>query len=182
MIGQRVIRFARMIRTRHAYSSVKSILSRVTQGGASNCPTERSDRVRLTLHGPIPRSPTDSDLPPILHHRYLTHMLRQSHKYTVCLVIGAIITGSVWTAAQASADEQKLLRIGIIGLDTSHAIAFTKELNRDQASDVALQNLRVVAATPTAAPTSNPALVEFRPTPPISRNSEFRSSIRSTNC
>jgi len=75
-------------------------------------------------------------------------MLRQSHKYTVCLVIGAIITGSVWTAAQASADEQKLLRIGIIGLDTSHAIAFTKELNRDQASDVALQNLRVVAAYP----------------------------------
>ncbi|WP_238388612.1 Gfo/Idh/MocA family protein [Roseimaritima ulvae] len=48
------------------------------------------------------------------------------------------------TAASA---EPELLKIGIIGLDTSHAPAFTKAFNADPA-DPEMQNCRVVAAYP----------------------------------
>ncbi len=49
------------------------------------------------------------------------------------------------------ADDAKLIRIGIIGLDTSHAPAFAKELNNPQAKeDVA--GCRVVAAYPKGSP------------------------------
>lgn len=75
-------------------------------------------------------------------------MLRQSCTITACIALGIMIIWAPGVAAQSPADQQKLLRIGIIGLDTSHAIAFTKELNRDPASDEALANLRVVAAYP----------------------------------
>jgi hypothetical protein len=43
------------------------------------------------------------------------------------------------------------LKVGIIGLDTSHAIAFTKELNNPQAGPE-LANCRVVAAYPKGSP------------------------------
>ncbi len=45
------------------------------------------------------------------------------------------------------ADEPATFRIGIIGLDTSHAIAFTKEFNRED-PDEQLAGMRVVAAYP----------------------------------
>jgi predicted dehydrogenase len=48
----------------------------------------------------------------------------------------------------ALAEEPDLMRIGIIGLDTSHVPAFTKEFHREPASDPALKNFRVVAAYP----------------------------------
>ncbi|WP_164100689.1 Gfo/Idh/MocA family protein [Candidatus Laterigemmans baculatus] len=48
---------------------------------------------------------------------------------------------------QASAQDDKPLRVGIIGLDTSHAIAFTREFNKEPASDE-MRNCRVVAAYP----------------------------------
>lgn len=47
----------------------------------------------------------------------------------------------------ATAQEDKPLRIGIIGLDTSHAIAFTREFNKEPASEE-MRNCRVVAAYP----------------------------------
>ena len=44
------------------------------------------------------------------------------------------------------ADEAKQVRVGIIGLDTSHATAFTKLLN-DKDAPPELANCRVVART-----------------------------------
>jgi hypothetical protein len=51
----------------------------------------------------------------------------------------------------AAAQEIPSLRVGIIGLDTSHAIAFTKELNNPEAKPE-LANCRVVAAYPKGSP------------------------------
>lgn len=51
--------------------------------------------------------------------------------------------------SQASEDRDVgLIRIGVIGLDTSHVLAFTKEFHRDPSSDAALKGFRVVAAYP----------------------------------
>jgi predicted dehydrogenase len=47
--------------------------------------------------------------------------------------------------------EEPQLKVGIIGLDTSHAIAFTKELNNKDAKPE-LANCRVVAAYPKGSP------------------------------
>ena len=46
---------------------------------------------------------------------------------------------------------QEVLRVGIIGLDTSHVIAFTKEMNNQEASGY-LARCRVVAAYPKGSP------------------------------
>ncbi|QDU95858.1 Gfo/Idh/MocA family protein [Lignipirellula cremea] len=54
-------------------------------------------------------------------------------------------------AAAASAQAAKPIRVGVIGLDTSHVVAFTKVLNDpDAPEDVA--NCRVVAAFPEGSP------------------------------
>jgi hypothetical protein len=45
------------------------------------------------------------------------------------------------------AEDRQAIRVGIIGLDTSHAIAFTKEFNQDPA-DPQMLGCRVVAAYP----------------------------------
>jgi len=55
------------------------------------------------------------------------------------------------TPAISVAEEAKQIRIGIIGLDTSHAIAFTKILNTDNTSP-ALAGCRIVAAYPKGSP------------------------------
>ena len=60
---------------------------------------------------------------------------------------------AAWCSFQAPllADDAKVIRIGIIGLDTSHAPAFAKELNNPQAKeDVA--GCKVVAAYPKGSP------------------------------
>jgi hypothetical protein len=55
------------------------------------------------------------------------------------------------TGALAIAQDSQPIRVGIIGLDTSHAIAFTKILNDENAAeDVA--GCRVVAAYPKGSP------------------------------
>lgn len=55
------------------------------------------------------------------------------------------------TQSQPAASDTKVLRAGIIGLDTSHAIAFTKALNDpDAAADIA--DCKVVAAYPKGSP------------------------------
>ncbi len=54
-------------------------------------------------------------------------------------------------ADQAVSTESPVIRLGIIGLDTSHAVAFTKLLNDPQAPK-SLQGCRVVAAYPPGSP------------------------------
>ncbi len=54
--------------------------------------------------------------------------------------------GSAWAWCPPPADAPPI-RIGIIGLDTSHAVAFTESFNREDAPE-ALRGLRVVAAYP----------------------------------
>lgn len=55
----------------------------------------------------------------------------------VSLMIGNVI-----------AQDTEVMRLGIIGLDTSHVPAFTKEFHRDPVADSALAGFRVVAAYP----------------------------------
>jgi hypothetical protein len=63
---------------------------------------------------------------------------------TLVVALGAIVPSIV-------SAEEKPIRVGIIGLDTSHAIAFTKELNaKDAKEDVA--GCRVVAIYPKGSP------------------------------
>lgn len=50
-----------------------------------------------------------------------------------------------------STDEPKPLRLGMIGLDTSHVVAFAKTLNGEKVPE-ALRNARVVAAFPGGSP------------------------------
>ncbi len=61
----------------------------------------------------------------------------------------------VWGATQSSqslqAEETKLIRIGIIGLDTSHAIAFTQSINKKGANEK-FRGFRVIAAYPKGSP------------------------------
>jgi predicted dehydrogenase len=53
--------------------------------------------------------------------------------------------------AGVHADEPKLIRVGVVGVDTSHAVAFTKILNApDAAGDLA--GIKVVAAYPVGSP------------------------------
>ena len=66
------------------------------------------------------------------------------------LCVNAIVWPSCLPVS-ANADEAKHIRVGIIGLDTSHAIAFTKLLNAKDAPPE-LANCRVVAAYPKGSP------------------------------
>jgi predicted dehydrogenase len=59
--------------------------------------------------------------------------------------LGALLLAAPCVVAQAAAPES--LRVGIIGLDTSHAIAFTRLLN-DSDAPTQLSGCRVVAAYP----------------------------------
>ena len=54
-------------------------------------------------------------------------------------------------AADSEPKKAKVLRAGIIGLDTSHVIAFTKVLNADE-KEAEVQGVRVVAAYPKGSP------------------------------
>jgi sugar lactone lactonase YvrE len=68
--------------------------------------------------------------------------------------VGRIANPSVSDSAVAfvgDAPAKKTLRVGIIGLDTSHAIAFTRALN-DKNAKADIANCRVVAAYPKGSP------------------------------
>lgn len=82
-----------------------------------------------------------------LHRRF-----RPTVSAIVChlLCVGAIVWPSYFPTS-VSADDPKQIRVGIIGLDTSHAIAFTKLLNAKDAPPE-LANCRVVAAYPKGSP------------------------------
>ena len=63
----------------------------------------------------------------------------------LCIVLLGIVVLAV--AAPAFGQDAELIRIGIIGLDTSHVPAFTKSFNQEPAVPE-MQNCRVVAAYP----------------------------------
>ena len=66
----------------------------------------------------------------------------------VRLTIIALLFTSIHSRVPAQEDDAtKTLRVGIIGLDTSHVPAFTKAFNKEPA-DPEMQNCRVVAAYP----------------------------------
>jgi Oxidoreductase family, NAD-binding Rossmann fold len=67
------------------------------------------------------------------------------------LVVAAFCFGLFITLPLVAQDASPL-RVGIIGLDTSHAMAFTKEFHKDPASDPSLSGFRVVAAYPPGSP------------------------------
>ena len=68
----------------------------------------------------------------------------------LCLPLLAIMIGVVASSVDVMAQE-KPLRVGIIGLDTSHAPAFAKVLNNPKAGPE-VANCRVVAAYPKGSP------------------------------
>ncbi len=71
---------------------------------------------------------------------------------TVCGAMAAVLVGlALGTAGAAEPAGDKPLRVGIIGLDTSHATAFTKLLN-DTTDAQHLAGARVVAAYPKGSP------------------------------
>ena len=76
-------------------------------------------------------------------------MLRQHMHKSLFLPVAALAVLAIATAA--SAEDGPTIRVGIIGLDTSHAIAFTKLLNDENAAPE-LANCRVVAAYPKGSP------------------------------
>jgi predicted dehydrogenase len=67
------------------------------------------------------------------------------------LSIPAFLVAFFVSLAAARADEPKPLKVGIIGLDTSHVVAFTKVLNADKAKPE-FAGVRVVAAYPAGSP------------------------------
>ena len=66
--------------------------------------------------------------------------------FATTLLLAAFIAGLPLTGTT-----EEILRVGIIGLDTSHVIAFTKEMNNKEASGY-LARCRVVAAYPKGSP------------------------------
>lgn len=62
-----------------------------------------------------------------------------------------IISASAFSGQQARAQDAQPLRAGIIGLDTSHATAFTRLLNADKPQP-SLAGCRIVAAYPKGSP------------------------------
>lgn len=81
-------------------------------------------------------------------------MTQSLHRAAGRSVAAWLLTGLVMAAAliggatpAAAEDDAKVFRLGIIGLDTSHSLAFAKSLNRSPA-DPKFRNCRIVAAYP----------------------------------
>ncbi len=68
--------------------------------------------------------------------------------YSITLFCAALLFGAFSTPAPAAEAE---IKVGIIGLDTGHVIAFTKTMN-DPAAEGALADCKVVAAYPKGSP------------------------------
>ena len=68
-------------------------------------------------------------------------------------LVAAVLVGlsAAWATAAEPATPGKPIRVGIIGLDTSHSTAFTKLLN-DTADGQHVAGCRVVAASPQGSP------------------------------
>ncbi len=64
-----------------------------------------------------------------------------------CAALLAAAAAVVFPTAAKTAEDQRMIRVGIIGLDTSHVTAFTSVLNKPDASGE-LAGVKVVAAFP----------------------------------
>ncbi len=73
--------------------------------------------------------------------------LSATTKWFMCPIAWSLIALTTTAARGQVTDANKVFRIGIIGLDTSHAIAFTTEFNKE-APAAELAGMRVVAAYP----------------------------------
>jgi predicted dehydrogenase len=73
-------------------------------------------------------------------------MPKSSHFFPTLVLAMAFLPWSQTEAVDAISEET--VRIGMIGLDTSHALAFTKEFHQDPPDDEATGGFRVVAAYP----------------------------------
>ena len=69
----------------------------------------------------------------------------------VCLVIANLAVGSEPSNQNAIENREPVIHVGMIGLDTSHCLAFTKLLNDDNAPPE-LANCRVICAYPKGSP------------------------------
>jgi predicted dehydrogenase len=72
-------------------------------------------------------------------------------RYLTCLVFAALLPALVVPASEAGDKQAPPIRIGMIGLDTSHCPAFTKILHNPKAEGD-LKGFRVVAAYPGGSP------------------------------
>ena len=79
----------------------------------------------------------------------MQHSIILAAACALCVIVTPILNGSA-SAAQAGAP-QKPLRAGIIGLDTSHVVAFTKTLNAENPGPE-VAGCRIVAAYPKGSP------------------------------
>src|SRR5207253_175208 len=68
--------------------------------------------------------------------------------FSLVSLVAVLLTCCVWSPAQ---EPRTPIKAGIIGLDTSHVIAFTKLLNSPKAQG-ALKDVRIVAAYPGGSP------------------------------
>ena len=114
-------------------------------------------------------------------------MQRRIRTSLVLLGLGAWLTmandGASGRAAAADEPATPVLRAGIIGLDTSHVVAFTQLLNAaNPKPEVA--GVRVVAAYPGGSPDipSSRDRVEGFTKDAQARSTGSRSSARSTSC
>lgn len=89
---------------------------------------------------------TENEISGEMMHRNSTR--REFVRYSTSAAAVVATAGSLLPAA----DKSRVLRLGIIGLDTSHVTVFTKYFNRDNSTDRQLQGVRVVAALPAGNP------------------------------
>lgn len=87
---------------------------------------------------------------PIPHHVQHRTM---AHRIVPMLFMAAVVSCSLTSSAWAQSEDEKrsAIKIGIIGLDTSHAIAFTKSINKENPKDE-FSGCRVVVAYPHGSP------------------------------
>lgn len=69
-------------------------------------------------------------------------------KVTTFILGAALMAMPVAQAVELKNDAQQVIKVGIIGLDTSHSTAFTELLNGDDMADPYVRDFEVVAAYP----------------------------------
>ena len=75
-------------------------------------------------------------------------MVRISKQFRLVLVATLALVGWVNDSTVAQEVNAEMVKIGIIGLDTSHVLAFTKAFNQPADDDETMRGFRVVAAYP----------------------------------
>ena len=83
----------------------------------------------------------------VINRKFMVNDRRHFIKTTALAGLGLTLAGGV-SARTLKPTAKDGGRIGIIGLDTSHVVAFTKTIN-EHSSDPAYEGFKVVAAYPT---------------------------------